>query len=223
MNNYTSCGKDSKYQKINQLLAAGASIAAIFNLIIYIASLINQDILLISISLLLAAIIGAGTWWFISAKCFARFSLGWITIIFVSSIALTVWTWSWFTHITIRPVKVTITKPVDGEHVNMRYLVQGTVDDPHSKVHVIVHPLSVSSMWVQPPPLVNTDGRWKTNVYFGTHNQGTDEKYEVVALATNENFLVNLLTGNSLREGQILKGLPRITNRSNIVTVTRAE
>jgi hypothetical protein len=49
----------------------------------------------------------------------------------------------------------------------------------------------------------------------------SEPDYELIALATRENFLVTFATGNQLRAGQVLPGLPRNTNKSAVVTVSR--
>lgn len=219
--NQLMAGKQTRSESIKQALTIGAAIAEIISLTIYIASLINQDALLILAISVLVVVFAIAVYGFIRLEFFKRLNIGLILIVFLISVVVAVIAWSWLAGINIKPIQVVIIKPLNGENVTMRYLVQGTVNDPNSKVHVIIHPLSVPKIWVQNPPIVGTDGSWQTDVYFGTETLGIGDKYEVIALATNENFLVTLATGNFLREGQILDSLPHNTNRSNISTVTR--
>jgi len=214
-------GKHASSEGIKQALTIGAAIAEIISLTIYVASLINQDALLVLAISVLVVVFTAGVYGLIRLDFFKRLSIGPILVVFLISVAVAVIAWSWLASINIKPIQVVIAKPSNGENVTMRYLVQGTVSDPNSKVHVIIHPLTVPKMWVQNPPIVGIDGSWQTDVYFGTDTLGIGDKYEVIALATNENFLVTFATGNFLREGQIIDSLPRNTNMSNIVTVTR--
>lgn len=213
--------KQASGEGIKQTLTIGAAIAEIISLAIYVASLINQDALLILVISVLVVIFAIAVYGVMRLDFFRRLGIAPILVVFLISVAVAVIAWSWLAGINIRPIQVVIAKPSNGENVTMRYLVQGTVNDSSSKVHVIIHPLTVPRMWVQNPPVVGTDGNWQTDVYFGTETLGIVDKYEVIALATNENFLVTFATGNLLREGQILESLPRNTNRSNIVTITR--
>lgn len=213
--------KQASGEGIKQTLTIGAAIAEIISLAIYVASLINQDALLILVISVLVVVFAIAVYGVMRLDFFRRLGIAPILVVFLISVAVAVIAWSWLAGINIRPIQVVITKPSNGENVTMRYLVQGTVNDSSSKVHVIIHPLTVPRMWVQNPPVVGTDGNWQTDVYFGTETLGIVDKYEVIALATNENFLVTFATGNLLREGQILESLPRNTNRSNIVTITR--
>jgi hypothetical protein len=219
--NQLMANKRASSEGIKQALTIGAAIAEIISVTICIASLINQDALLILAISLLVAISAITVYGLIRLDFFKRLSIGPILIIFLISVAVVVIAWSCLAGISINPIQVVITKPANDGNVTMRYLVQGTVNDPNSKIHVITHPLTVPKMWVQNPPVVGTDGSWQTDVYFGTDTLGIGDRYEVIALATNENFLITFATGNLLREGQILESLPRNTNRSNIVTVTR--
>lgn len=219
--NQLMANRQGSSEVVKQALTIGAAIAEIISLTIYIASLINQDALLILAISVLVVIFAIAVYGLIRLDFFKHLSIGPILVVFLISVAVTVIAWSWLASISIKPIQVVITNPPNDGNVTMRYLVQGTVNDPNSKVHVIIHPLTVPKMWVQNPPIVGTDGNWQTDVYFGTDILGIGDRYEVIALATNENFLITFATGNFLREGQILESLPRNTNRSNVVTVTR--
>ena len=144
-----------------------------------------------------------------------------LLIVLIGSLVLAIVAWSSLASWGVSPVKISITDPREGSSVTLPYLAKGTVSDTDAKVHVIVHPLSVSEMWVQQSPIVDAQGNWQSTVFFGTDTLGIGERYEVIALATNDNFLVTWATGNSLSEGQKMTSLPHKSNRSNLVTVTR--
>jgi len=124
--------------------------------------------------------------------------------------------------VRVRPVNVAIVEPKDGAQVEgFRSLVKGSVNDANARVSVVVRPLTPTDYWIQEPPTMDTNGNWQINAHLGENNVGVGEKYEIIALATNENFIVTWVTGNSLGAGKS-EELPGNTNRSNIVTVTKA-
>ncbi len=221
--NQISSTQQSSSEGVKQALTVCAAIAEIIGLAIYLASLISLNSLLIFAIAVLVIIFTVAVYWLTRSVFFKRVSVGLIVVVLTISVAVAVIAWSWLSGIGLQPIEVTISNSLDGDNVSMRYLVQGSVNNPHSKVHVIIHPLTVPEMWVQNPPIVSADGSWQTNVYFGTSTLGIGDKYEVVAIATGENFLITLATGNYLREGQTIKTLPRNTNQSNVVTVYRPE
>lgn len=123
--------------------------------------------------------------------------------------------------VRIKPVNVSIVEPKDGAQVEgYRCLVKGSVNDSDARVSVVVRPLTPTDYWVQEVPTKDANGNWQINAHLGENNVGDNEGYEISALATNENFIVTWVTGNSLSAGKH-EDLPGNTNRSNIVTVTR--
>jgi len=196
--------------RILDLVAAWIAITA------FLASIVKQDPLLIFL-MTVAAIALAGIVYKIGPRVGRVPSL----IILTGLVVLAIIAWSLLASSGVTPIKVNITEPQDGGNVTMQYLVKGTVSDPNVRVYVIVHPLRVSEMWVQQPPIVDGTGNWQASANFGTETLGIGERYELIALATNDNFLVTWATGNSLSEGQKLTSLPRKSNRSNLATVTR--
>jgi hypothetical protein len=139
------------------------------------------------------------------------------------SITFVVTGWLWLTNRPVQPIQIEIIKPKTATVAEgYRALVQGHVSDPHANVRVLVHPLVVAEMWVQDSPVVDSAGNWQVNAYFGEPGKGIGENFEIIALATNENFLVTWVTGNALPLGQIdSASIPRNTNPSNTVTITR--
>lgn len=210
-------------ETLKQTLTVCAAIAEIIGMVVYLATLISQDSLLVLSMAVIIILFTVALFGLMRSNLFKRIGVGLVVIVLVLSIAAAAIAWSWLTTKSIKPVEITIADPHNDGAVTMRYLIQGSVSNPHSRVYVMVHPLTVPEMWVQNPPVVGADGSWQTYAYFGTTTLGLGDQYEVVAIASDENFLVTLATGNYLKEGQIIQNLPRNTNRSEVVTVQRSE
>jgi len=105
-----------------------------------------------------------------------------------------------------------ISKPGSGS-VNWRPIVEGRVADPKADVWVIVHPLGLSSYWVEPPVTVLKDGTWQVQVYIGRAGDiDKDKEFEIMAIANPT---------QSLAEGQVLSEWPSAKWRSDVVRVVR--
>jgi hypothetical protein len=146
-----------------------------------------------------------------------------VAISLLLAVGLSVSTWMYLSNIPVKPIQVEITNLTNGDRVEgFHSLVQGRVSDPHATVRVLVHPLAVAEAWIQDIPIVDSAGNWQVNAYFGEPGNGVNQDYEIIALATSENFLVTRATGNGLSPSKInIDKLPQNTNRSNTVTVTR--
>lgn len=108
---------------------------------------------------------------------------------------------------------IRITTPIEGQNVSWRDIVKGTLDDPHSTVWVVVHPVGLSAYWVQPPPSVSKDGTWKTQVYFGrAGNIDIGKQFEIMAVVNPK---------EKMGEGYIFNTWPEAEARSKVVTVIR--
>lgn len=205
---------------IKHVSAIGTAVSTGAALIGWMAAHIEGSRMLILIcgaSLILSAVL---------AYWLARVRGRWVFLVLLAFVALStvsVTEWARLADAPIRRISISITTPRDGSDAGMRQLVAGKVDDPRSRVYVLVHPLAVRQIWVQNPPVIGSDGKWQTYIGCGTESLGLREKYEVIAIASNENYLVTLATGNLLREGKVLERLPRNTNVSNIATVRRTE
>ncbi len=105
-----------------------------------------------------------------------------------------------------------ISVPVSGV-VNWRPVVEGRVTDPKAEVWVIVHPVGLSSYWIQPPVTVRRDGTWRVSVYIGRAGDiDTGKEFEIMAIADPK---------ESLTEAQVFSEWPKAKWRSDIVTVVR--
>lgn len=105
-----------------------------------------------------------------------------------------------------------ISTPVSGA-VTWRPRVEGRVSDPKLEVWVIVHPVGLSSYWVQPPVSVRRDGRWRVSVYIGRAGDiDVGKRFEIMAIADPK---------QKLTEGRVFSEWPKAKWRSDVVTVVR--
>ena len=110
-------------------------------------------------------------------------------------------------------LNVAITSPPDGSSVELRPIIEGTVNDPSASVWVVIHPLEVSDYWVQPRISVRNNGSWKVQIHIGRPGSvDVDKFFEVRAIANPE---------LDLREGQVLDGWPDAAGTSNMVEFIR--
>jgi len=201
------------------ILAGMGAIADACALCSVAAQLLRQDLLLVLVIMIVLGGFGLLLWKIHS--WIGRQRLAVIIIFCLASIVLAVVSLVLLSNVQVKPVYIAVTEPKDGAQVEgHRYVIKGTVGDSKAKVSVVVRPLIPLDYWVQEPPTVDASGTWQVNAHFGEGNVGIGEKYEIIALATNENFIVTWVTGNSLPVG-MRQNLPSSTNRSNIVTVTR--
>ena len=203
------------------ILTSTAAIADWIAITAFIASMLKQNALLIFF-MTVAAIVFAVVVYFLSPRIGIRGAL----IASIGSLVLAIIAWSLLASSGVTSLKVNITDPQDDGNVTRLsgpYLAKGTVSDPNARVYVIVRTLPMPDSWVQQPAIVGGGGNWQTPVYFGDATPKIGEKYEVIALATNDNFLVTWATGNSFSENQRLLSLPRKSNKSSLITVTRSD
>ncbi|MEW8050191.1 MAG: hypothetical protein AB2809_07420 [Candidatus Thiodiazotropha sp.] len=104
-----------------------------------------------------------------------------------------------------------ISSPPEGGSVNQRHNVIGGVSDPTAKIIIVVHPVSVSEFWTQPPVTVRNDGQWHVKAHFGRQEMDHGEEYEVRAYANPQSQII---------EGKY-NSWPEAEARSNVVIVTR--
>lgn len=108
---------------------------------------------------------------------------------------------------------INITAPPDKTQVPERPFLEGTVSDAKAKVWVIVHPMEVSTYWVQPSVTVKEDGTWKVKIYIErTGTVDVDKQFEIMAVANPT---------EKLKEGDILGGWPEAQGKSQVIEVTR--
>lgn len=120
------------------------------------------------------------------------------------------------------PVEVAVIEPQDrAVATSNQYLVKGTVSEPEATVYVLVRSLKTpETIWVQDLPTIDSAGNWQVNAYLGELEIGKGQDYEISAIASDDSYLVKLLTGTIMKIGP-RTDLPQNTNHSNFVTVTR--
>jgi len=115
-------------------------------------------------------------------------------------------------------LSIIIAEPKDGKQVCWRTMIRGSVSDPKLQVFVAIHPMAAPKFYIQPIPTMSSDGKWSAYCYFGEQDQGINEPFEIIALASKNK--------NLFKEGDILPSpLPdnqQILFRSNPVIVKRA-
>jgi uncharacterized membrane protein len=185
------------------------------------AQVFRQDLLLLLTIIIILIIVGGLLWRMFRRGWIDRQNLVFIGGFFLASMIFAVVCFIYLSNVRVTPIQITISEPGNDAKVEgHRYLVKGTISDQNSVSYVVVRSLESSDYWVQDPPTIDSNNNWQVNTYFGERNVGNNERYEIIALATHENFLVTWLTGNYLSTGK-RRDLPNNTNRSNVVTVTR--
>jgi hypothetical protein len=102
--------------------------------------------------------------------------------------------------------------PQDGAFVSARDSVVGTVTGAADAVWVVVHPVTTSDFWVQPPVTVRGNGTWRVVAYFGRTGVDAGTVYEVRAFSGGREIL---------QEGK-RSAWPQVSGiKSDVVSVTR--
>jgi hypothetical protein len=109
--------------------------------------------------------------------------------------------------------QIQILSPSSDSLVNARTYVKGYVSNPKANVWLVIHPMDVSSYWVQPSITVTKKGTWKVLAYFGrASNIDVGKKFELIAVANPK---------ITLKEGDVLGGWPTSEWSSEMIEVTR--
>lgn len=109
-------------------------------------------------------------------------------------------------------IDITISSPTDGQLVDQRQEISGSVSDPNATVVVIVHPVADSTFWVQPPIAVRNSGLWKVKAQFGRLGLDQGAEYEIRAFAN---------PSPALQQGSHGTWPAAATSRSDIIEVKR--
>lgn len=109
--------------------------------------------------------------------------------------------------------QIQIISPQNSSQVSARTYIEGWVSEPHAKVWLVIHPMEVSSYWVQPTITVRRGGNWKVMAYLGrSGNIDVGKQFEIMAVANPK---------VSLKEGDVLGGWPEAQWSSQVIEVTR--
>jgi hypothetical protein len=108
---------------------------------------------------------------------------------------------------------IQIMSPSRGALVSPKTFVEGKINYiTAEEVWVIVHPIGISSFWVQPLISVRQNGNWKVLAYFGRDNVDSGVHYEIMSVANPDSKLI---------QGQILNSWPGAQWYSEIIEVIR--
>lgn len=114
-----------------------------------------------------------------------------------------------------RKAVVTIRQPPNGTRVaGYRLRVEGVARPADSLVTLVVRSETDEHWWVQ--DVVRPDpqsGLWSIDAYLGTPTQGVRQSFTILALASADGTLFNLLTGRRLSRGMTWWTVP-LWNRS---------
>lgn len=145
----------------------------------------------------------------------------------LTSIACAYLVIAWWGTVPPSYVLVNITSPKPAAEVDgLKITVQGDVEPQWARVYVLVHPSSTDQWWVQDLlqfRRIESDDKsavWSTTAYLGTEELGTTDSFDIIALASADLLVRDILTGRYLQPGETLKVLP-LLNQSNLVTVRR--
>lgn len=120
-------------------------------------------------------------------------------------------------------VDLTIQRPRNGARVEgYRLRVEGVARPASSLVTLLVRSESDERWWVQ--DVVRPDpqsGLWQIDAYLGTPKEGVRQSFTILALASNDGVLFNVLAGRRLLRGMTLETVP-LWNRSPPCVVWRA-
>jgi hypothetical protein len=207
---------------LNRTLAVIAAIADLSAVSALAAQFLRQDMFLILVIMVIAMGVVLVLNWLFRCGVIDRQNLVLLSVICLVSMVIAVVFWASLVSVKVKPIQLAIAAPQDGLKIDgYRYLVKGAASDSNARVYVLVRPLETLDYWVQEQPTIDATGNWQVNAYLGEKKTGIGQDYEIMALATNENWLVTLMTGNLLQVGKT-KSIPSNTSRSNLATVTRA-
>lgn len=104
-------------------------------------------------------------------------------------------------------LSVTIRTPGDGDSVPVRTTVKGlsrevsggqVPDSPTPWIYVVIKPIPydpAQSWWVQPYPLIQTDGSWDSFVYIGLPSDPPGTPFDICAIISKERLEVGRYGG----------------------------
>lgn len=108
---------------------------------------------------------------------------------------------------------IAITRPSDGDVVEWQPIVEGKATASSSSVWVVVRPYEQREYWVQPPGVVDGEGKWSVQVYIGNKNDyGMRAQIRAVSDPVKD-----------LEEGDMFLTWPSGKWKSEIVNVTRQQ
>ncbi|MHB9073162.1 MAG: hypothetical protein ACYC6G_06535 [Desulfobaccales bacterium] len=113
---------------------------------------------------------------------------------------------------------LTVAAPEQNAEVGPRAMVKGKISDPSLQVFILIRSMATNDFWIQPVPIVASNGAWASYCYFGEPNEGRGDPYEIIAIASSNKKL--------LKEGKLLYHISEIKNiaiKTDPIIVTRAK
>lgn len=126
-----------------------------------------------------------------------------------------------------RPATVTITSPREGRQVGgTQLLVSGTVQPADARVILLVRSETDVQWWPQLPPtrVLRDDGvrTWSVDATLGTDDTGIGQNFMILAVASADSSLFNLLADRWADDTRARTTVPR-WSLSNLVVVRRTK
>jgi hypothetical protein len=117
-------------------------------------------------------------------------------------------------HASPSHVQVSITSPKSGDLVAEKGVqISGTIVPNNASVTVVVRSEKDMKWWIQEMAKVKISdgvvGQWQTTALLGTRSEGIGENFQIIALASSNNTLFNILTGRYITVGQTCDRIPR--------------
>lgn len=119
-------------------------------------------------------------------------------------------------------VQISITSPQSGKSVTKKSVqISGIVMPNNASVTVVVRSEKDMKWWIQDMAKVkirnDVIGQWQTTVLLGTQSEGINENFQIIALASSDNMLFNILTGRYITVGQPCDKIPRWENSAPVI------
>jgi hypothetical protein len=111
------------------------------------------------------------------------------------------------------PVKVQIDSPETNDiFSNNRVRITGTVSPADARVTVAIRSEKDPMWWihsiVRDKSTENDTGKWSVIGYLGTLESGINENFHIIAIASSDDWLLEILTGRSLKANKPTNHLP---------------
>ncbi len=120
---------------------------------------------------------------------------------------------------------IIITEPTPKEEFNThQIIVRGRVSVFPVRIYVLIHPASEQfSWWIQDSISIDESTlEWEAYCYIGEREAGEHMAFDIVAVGSKNNIVLDVLAGRILYPNQTIKTLP-LLNKSNVITVRRGK
>ncbi len=100
--------------------------------------------------------------------------------------------------------------------------IEGSVVPPEARVILLVHWVHDNKWWIQDSVKRGSLGAWQANINLGTRQKGAREQFQVVALASTNPWIIDVLRGYWLWDGMTVARPPSLP-RSEVLTMWRSQ